>query len=295
MIKKIAIPSFILMMLVMTSCSKIVPDAQIPAYLQIDSFAYVCDSAVDVTYSKTHNIENVWVYADNVFLGVYTLPAKVPVLKTGNVKFDLKPGIKQNGISNTRVAYPFYQSYSPTYNLVAGQTIVVPATTKYFSFVKIPFSESFELNDLQLERLVSTKGVNIIKKQGIFEGKYGGEIFLTGNDTVCQIAAKTAFTLPIGGLDVYLELDYKTSTAFTFGILAYTSTATNQQQIFTFNPSTNANGDIAWKRIYIDMAPEIGNNSTALDYKIYFYATKKASDPDVHIYLDNIKVVKVSG
>ena len=294
MLRFLVIFSFLFM--IFSSCKKIVPDANIPAYLQVDSFNYVCDSAIDLSLSKSHKIENVWVYANNVFLGVYILPAKIPILKTGKVKIDLKPGIKQNGISNTRVAYPFYQSHTDTFNFISGQTIPVNAKTRYFSFIKIPFSEYFERNDLKLERLRSGNGVTINKtpfgSKDVFEGKTSGQIILQGSDTVCEIATKETFTLPIGGVDVYLELNYKANVAFEFGLISNSSTSTNQQLIFTFNPTYDANGNLSWNKTYIDMAPEVGFNSTAIDYKIYFKALKKESDNDVNIFLDNIKVVK---
>ncbi len=281
--------------LVISSCKKLIPEAQIPAYIQIDSFSYESNLLIDTSGSKSHKIENVWVYADNIFLGVYVLPAKIPVLKTGNVKIELRPGIKQNGITNTRVSYPFYETYTANYNLEKGQTIKVIPNTKYFDFINVAFNEFFESNAAKLEKLEEGKGVNIIRANlgmnEIFEGANSGEISLVGNDTVCSIASKSRFKLPIAGKPVYLELDYKCKNQFLFGIVSYTSSRKIQQQIFTFNPSYNQDGVLVWKKIYIDMSPEVSLNSDALDYKIFFYASKKKSDAEQHIFLDNIKVL----
>jgi len=273
-------------------CSKLVPKPDIPAYLQIDSFSYTV-SSIDTTISQSVAIENVWVYANNLLLGVYILPAKVPVLLDGNVEIQLRPGIKQNGISNTRVYYPFYKSHIENINLVRGSTHIIKPTTSYFDYTKIKYRENFETSIFKLEK-TSISNVEIKRTNDpneVFEGNYSGKIYLTANDTLAELTSTTEYALPTAGVAVYLELNYKNNTAFEFGIIANQSGGNVTQTVYSFNPSYDLSGSLVWKKIYIDMSTNVSSLSAATSYKIYFYAQRSKSDNDAIIYLDNIKVV----
>jgi hypothetical protein len=209
----------------------------------------------------------------------------------------LRPGIKQNGISNTRVSYPFYKAYSTTVTLTKGEVTVVNPTTRYYNYTKIAYNEYFENNVVQLEQITSGKGVSIVRTSLLSNDIYGigdsGEIFLSGKDSFFDIKTKASFPLPVGGRDVYLELNYKTPIAFDFGILSNSTLGTTRTLIYTFNPTYDKNGVLVWNKIYIGMAPEVGSNANAIDYQLYFSGGQKSTDVAAHIFLDNIKIAHV--
>ena len=70
-----------------------------PAYIKIND--------IELNNSSTDKITDAWVYIENQLQGVYELPAKFPVLETGVKEIRIKAGIKNNGISSSRVFYPF--------------------------------------------------------------------------------------------------------------------------------------------------------------------------------------------
>ena len=94
MIKKLLV--FITLVVAFISCKKIYPDPAIPSYIYLSAFDYQANTTVDTSGSKSSAIENVWVYANNELIGAYVLPAKVPILKSGKVFLNIRPGIKQN-------------------------------------------------------------------------------------------------------------------------------------------------------------------------------------------------------
>lgn len=91
-------------------CSKSKIEADIPAYLSIDSV--FVNTNYQTQGSASHKITDIWVYLNDDFIGAFELPVKIPILKQGNHKITIKAGIKVNGIANTRTAYPFYTEYS---------------------------------------------------------------------------------------------------------------------------------------------------------------------------------------
>ena len=108
--------SLVLLNLLLVSCEKNDKN-MIPSYIKINS--------ISINNSEeTHNITDAWVYINDNLQGVYELPAHFPVLYTGNQRIRIKAGIKQNGISSTRIPYPFYESFLDTINLVLDSTFI---------------------------------------------------------------------------------------------------------------------------------------------------------------------------
>ena len=107
------VKNYILVLVILfgfNSCSKDELEATIPSYISIDKFTISTNYSTQGTSSS--NITDAWVYIDNDLVGIFELPAKFPVLKEGNVKIDVYPGIKENGISERRSKYIFYNAYS---------------------------------------------------------------------------------------------------------------------------------------------------------------------------------------
>ena len=63
------------------------------------------------------NITDAWVTMDGINLGVFELPAQIPILDEGEHNFRISPGIKENGMSATRMIYPFYEIHESSENI----------------------------------------------------------------------------------------------------------------------------------------------------------------------------------
>ena len=72
----------------LSACEIINPDEKIPGYIYIDSI--IVKTNLGYQGSNSQNISDVWINiedeTENKLLGIYQLPAKFPVLKTGKIK-----------------------------------------------------------------------------------------------------------------------------------------------------------------------------------------------------------------
>ncbi|HEY0262319.1 MAG TPA: hypothetical protein VGB95_04790, partial [Chitinophagales bacterium] len=93
------------------------PNNGIPVYIQIDSMSVQTNQSTQGSASS--KITDAWLYVNGEQIGVFELPAKIPVLKSGDLRVSISAGIKDNGIANTRAAYPFYAD--DTFTIVDAQ------------------------------------------------------------------------------------------------------------------------------------------------------------------------------
>ena len=93
---------------------------------------------------------------DGEALGVHELPCVIPVLSEGTHQFIIFPGIKNNGISSTRMRYPFYKTFDITAALTKNDTTEFSPVTYYKDNVTFAFMEDFEDAGISL-----IKGANI--------------------------------------------------------------------------------------------------------------------------------------
>ncbi|MCB0397178.1 MAG: hypothetical protein KDD36_11010 [Flavobacteriales bacterium] len=268
----------------MSACELINPDEQIPTYLRIDQFNLTTNQASEG--SARHKITDAWVYIDDQAIGAFELPARVPVPYSGSHKVTIYPGIKMNGISATRVIYPFFTSYNQTLDLVPAETITLNPTTTYTSFTQFAWMETFDNAGFSLEK--TSKSDTTMTKAltaDIFEGKGSGRIYLDTGDTLFEAKSTDAFKLPKGEA-IFLEMHYKCNHPFVVGLIANGTQLTTQFPVFSFNPTTE------WNKIYINLTQEVGNQNNIIDYNVFIGVSRDGSyavNPE--IFLDNFKLV----
>ena len=116
----------------MTSCELINPDEDAPVYILVDTFTFDASPTLqEMGPSKSTNIKDAWLIVDNKVVGVFELPAKIPVLESGNKPVVISPGILLNGIKATRSPYPFYEPYFDTSAFIPGTNIKYDPTYNY--------------------------------------------------------------------------------------------------------------------------------------------------------------------
>ncbi len=272
------------------SCEKFDGDQSIPAYIQIDKF--ILEKNLNLAEGSLSNkITDVWVYIDDEFLGAYELPAKFPVLKRGNHKITLAPGIKMNGVAGTRVVYPFYKKIELNNYYLKEDSIshIDSSLTKitYLDNVKFAWKEDFEDGGVSLQRR-SSSDTGIYKSNlsaNVFEGFYSGLISLNQNQSFFEVETINNFILPKNGSPVFLEMNYKTNNPVRVGLLAYYSSKIIQISTVVLNPSSD------WKKIYINFTPDLSELYSAIDFKVFFGEYKSSTNQEVNVIFDNIKLV----
>mgnify|MGYP000753315878 CR=1 FL=1 len=269
-------------------CEVINPDEGIPSYIQIDTIQLSTDYTAEGT--ESHKITDAWVYVNDQLIGTYELPATVPVLKSGSNKIVVYAGIKMNGVSATRIPYPFYEPYEITTELFPDSIIKFEPVVHYYSSATFPWKEDFENPGYTLE-ITSMSDTTFDKVTGtadVFEGSSSGH-FVMRNPPHILLECKTIneYALPKGGKPVFLELNYKCNNTFRIGIFENEGGASNQvPQTIVINKSEN------WNKIYVNLTNEINLFANATSYNVYFgVIPDDESNPQPEVFIDNIKLV----
>jgi len=266
----------------LSSCSLLNPEEQLPAYLEIKKF--------DLTTSaqqgeNSAQITDAWVFVNDLSLGVYELPATVPVLELGNQNITVFPVIRENGLRNAPIIYPLYQRYESTLTLSANQTITIQPTTTYDSNNTVfELVESFNTSN-HLLRGTDPNAVQAM--DGI------GKILLVEKDTVEFTSSTTFVDLPTsGGLPVFLEIDYKNNVAFEIGLVGINNNINATSYKITLCPINR------WNKVYINFQEDL-QVSQLPNYKLAFRVSTddlgcggaEVTNPEVLI--DNVKFIRL--
>jgi len=278
--------------IIFSSCHKFEGDVTVPAYLQIDTVFFVSDNPSQG--DNSHEIVDLWVYVDDQQMGVFELPAKFPLLYNGKHKLEIRPGIKLNGISSTRAAYPMYKPivYDNFEFYPDSVQKLNNLTFTYYNSVKFPWIENFENGNLTIEEtpnsdtsLVITSPINNPEAFLSANSKYSGQINLTKERPYYNGWSFYAYELPDLESPVMLELDFKTDTYVTVGLLVHYAGGYEPKPLVILNHSEE------WNHIYINLTPTVSQYSNAIDFKILFEANIESDSELANIYLDNIKLI----
>lgn len=233
--------------------------------------------------SGSHKITDLWLYVDGKYQGAYAVGNDMPIPNGGQaVTINIFAGIKNNGISDTRIPWPFYNFLTFDTLITPGSIIERDFTFDYKSSATFTWTENFE-NSMSLTRS-SNSSIGIVNAPAddCFEGK-SGLLKMEAADTYLQVQSSNDYPLPLGNPNVYMELNYKCNTEFEIGLIG---SSTEQKPIMTLNKQEN------WNKIYIQLASAANTAPTSDRYAIYFKMIRTDGSTDVKkVVLDNIKLV----
>ncbi len=278
---------------VVNSCVKNNPD---PAWIKIEPWNLEANSDLNgAEGALTSNFKNAWVFADGKLIGVFELPAKVPILLEGSVNLQIFPTIENNGISATKKVYPFVEKYEVTVNLVKNETIVLNPVTRYKTLTKFwienfddSFNPKFETDVNSMASLMYGNDPQYLKW-----GTGYGLINLTPTDSTFLAYTKDSqnqtFSTWPKGQEIYLEIDYINTNSLVTGLIELST------QAITNHPNIQLNGQNigaqVWKKIYIDLREIVSGTPTAEYYKIYLQAALQAGGVSRDVIIDNVKLI----
>jgi len=272
-------PFFTLLILsCLFSCEVFNIDEDIPSMITIES--------IEVEGNYTSKISDAWVYIDNEFQGVFPLPANFPILKSGQQDIIIEGGVKKNGISSSRVNYPYFTSFEISAELLENQNLTLNPKVSY-SFNNFPYNEDFEGVGTSLTVISDSTSHSIEKiydSSNINFGNYYAKSVISGEIGELFECNTPDFDLP-KNQEVYLEMDYKCNSLIVVGIYANGSSAIDKNTIMYLNQKDD------WNKIYISLTEIIANFSDALDYKLFFAIPRDTSLVQNEMFLDNIKLV----
>ena len=278
----------VLSVLLFQGCDIINPKEKEPAYLYIPSFTFLAN--IDQGTSS-QAITEVWVYSNDKSLGVYDLPAKIPILELGSSNIRIFAGIKNNGISNTRIRYPFYAPFDTTLTISSFQVDTLIPHFSYYNFAIIA-ETSFESGSPFVQTGTNNGSFSVTNQATqVFEGNRSGVGHIDAglNHLYYKIEDPLTYT---SGDNVFLEMNYSSNNTFSVGFITTTGGIANKNMALIINPSSSGDGlSPVWKKIYIDFGYILQQNPTAQFNQLYIEAVPTNSGTPVNIFLDNLKWV----
>jgi hypothetical protein len=224
-------------------------------------------------------------YVNGKFQGAYPVGHLMPIVSKGKpVTIDIFAGIKNNGISGTRIFWPFYSLIEIDTFAKTNDVVVRNFDFNYNPSTIFAWSEDFEgLAGYTMRKSpVSSVNFRIVSGSDNFEGK-SISLELSGDSVTAQIESASSFSLPTGSSNVYLELNYKGNEDFTVGLVGDND---------LFKPALNVSSQDNWNKIYVQLSSAVSTSPVSNKYKVAFRLLK-TGDLDPKIFLDNIKLVYI--
>jgi hypothetical protein len=275
-------------MLVFVSCNIINPKEEEASYIAINSVNVTTDVAIQG--SNAANISDAWIYVDDQLVGAFKLPCRIPVLQTGSHKVSIGAGIQLNGLSTLRTPYLFYRFYEQeNVNLEAGQTTIISPTFSYFDSLTFAFKANFD--DLSGNKLTSTSSSDTTLSlcndpARVFEGAGSCLVELFRDSGFVDFQMIDPVSLPQGGANVFMEINYKNNQDLLVGLRSYyVGASTKEEQVITLRPTDS------WNKVYINLTRQVSSQINASNFRIFFQTTKPSGSEPLEVLIDNFKII----
>ena len=284
-LRAVAGRSATLALLAVGGCDIINPDEQVPAYLRVAPFAY---SAGVPGSPATANATAAFVYANNLLLGVFELPAKIPVLQQGEIRLRFVPAIYPDGQRGTRVTYPYYTPYSLTAVLEPAATVRIAPTTGFDAArVELPslVQDDFTVDDA-LSRAFTVGSVAGYRQEAAVDDTFrlgvGRVRGIEGKTDVFLLQSIWQGLLPNRGAVIYLELDYRSTMPFQVGVKHGNNFATD----LTVYPSRT------WTKLYVNLTQEVSSvDNASTEFRVFIQGFPTGAANDFFAF-DNVRLIR---
>ena len=242
--KKIELYLFVIVLLFIGSCD--LKKEPIPAYLHIKPFDVTVKSDEG---TKEQQITDAWIsdVGTGDFLGVYELPATLPIVADGNTKLIIEPGILENGIQVTPNIYSLLTSYQVEVVLAPNVIDTIQPGTEYNSRVIFHYKEDFESSTNTLDEVIDTTiliNTSFFEGPSAFEGSSIGFVLDEDNPKL-EVATSEFMELPTKGDLTIMEMHYKNEGVLQVALLGYEDA--NATPVLTYFFALNPKSD--WNKI----------------------------------------------
>lgn len=279
--------TYLFLALLLSSCSLFDNEDPIPGFLVFDNPAVSFSSGQG---ANTHKITDVWVFDGPDFLGIFPLPARVPVIIDGAEKdFTVFAGVRNNGVSSNALRYPFYEPVEFAANLTAQEEKEIPLTFSYSVNTKFDLVEDFEASHLFIEDPNEDDGPGtelILQSDVVRSGSSSGHIFFDTDTSTFERTTLFSFDRQDNsGSSTFIELDYKCEIPLLVGWITYENNFIQRDYNVLIAPSAE------WNKIYIDISEFVGQIDIDR-YSIAFASAISSTDAfPASIYIDNVKLL----
>ncbi len=275
-------------LILLAACNK---GDKVPAYLEIPAVSLTTTTAQG---SATTKITDVWVSIDESFVGVWELPARVPILSEGQHRIDVVPAIKRNGTFDDRLRYPFYTTWTSNISLNKEGTTTVNPVVEYIPQADL-WIEGFEDTFFQLN--TTTDSDTLLTRYLPAEHP---ELLYVENSPCAgfrldpehrRVRVYTDEDFDSYGGPAFLEIEHRNSVLITIGLL-YTYNGSARSEPYLYVPATlRSDGSMPWNKLYVDLSSFF--NSPIAERDIYIEAELPEGSGSAEVYLDNVKLLRL--
>lgn len=277
------------LLLLSMACAK---GDKIPAYLTINSIALDAGPAQG---GNTIRATDAWVFADEELIGVWELPARVPVLRDGNTTIAVIAGVKNNGMYDDRLRYPFFTRWTEEVSVVPAAATALQPVVRYVPQAQF-WIEDFGDAGTQLIRMPNSDTTLLLfnpdsHPNDVLNGTTCGGFVLDATKRRVRLRTDQAFAATGGPL--YFEMDYRNDVQLTLGLRYLAGGVITEEPYVYIAPTLRPDGSMPWNKIYIDLAPRF-NLAGISQRDIYLEATLPSGSTSGRAFFDNLKVVRSS-
>ena len=275
------------------SCDVVNPEESVPSFLYIEPFEFEADIEQGTSDQKFPFVELI---SGTEHFGIYALPARIPLLKEGNISFDIFPVISENGISGFPRTYNAIQFDQIEADLILTETDTIKPSVRYKEGLTFAIQEPFESglqvfrNDVDGDDFTQF----VLDDVEVFEGNRSGKATINKDHPVLQVASDRISTFPPRSTLVYMEMNYKTEIQFSVGVYWTTTNGFRSSNIVN---GVNARDE--WNKIYFNLSETfdfITSQNGISDWQIGIVAQVPIVDGEYidetyDLWVDNIKLI----
>ena len=307
----IVLVGFVFNLAVLNSCRKMEGDQTVPAFLKIDKITIKSDDVLKG--SSSSKITDAWVYVDNNIVGVYELPARVPVLKSGVHSVYIRPGIMYDGNSDTRgpnFTYSYYENDNVEFK--EGEDTELVIELGYTQNSDLIFNENAENSGFGLQLETDTAflslpdvdlGADDFADPHIVPIEESGKPPLDGVSKgviACKMDKDRKYVCikPISNFDFftkeaymqdqpcYIEIESRSDIPVLLIMVAYNKDGTS-----VVNEYAGLNSKEDWTKVYFNITSFISRNYSRAGTVTFYLVAKNDSDQEKNVFIDNIKLI----
>lgn len=266
-----------------TQCGFVESGSERVMFLEVPEIVFETNSEQGL---PSHNITDVWAYADGQLLGVFPLPARIPILfdESQEKEIRLSAGIRNNGVKESAFIYRLMDSDIFTLPYEEGKVTTYVPTFRYVNDAKFDLVEGFEFGNQFLYPGLNNDGGQLSVIEGGYESEKAGSISVSEQVPVAEIGTLFTFDASKQKGDTYIELDYKNDIPFFVGV--YKTEGTKTTQIYNVLIAEKED----WNHIYIDLTLDLQSEDIQ-NYRAMILLAKGDDNDGGTVIVDNIKLV----
>lgn len=276
-----------------SGCEIINPTEDTPSYLKINNITLnPVRNSTETFGSASANISDAWVYANGKQIGVFEMPATIPILESGPVKITILSGVYADGMKTARFPYAFYQQFDTTVDLIPGQVLEINPEVKFNDNVKLPLDISDDFSGKAAFQVIPNNPYKLERNSDTltdFKFANGSVGVIYANPATVQPAViESNFNgkLPIEGTAIFLEFDYKATVDFKVGVVV-----TKNGQTYRDPRFLNVTKRGEWNKIYLNLTDDATNTTNVGGTFKVFFEMPASSNPKDYVALDNIRLL----